>query len=113
MNVKRRLMELIDFMPHHEGKTFEDALADHLVANKVTVLPCNVGDTVYIIVGGLRICEHIVDSVCITEYFVQVDTSGSLWGNHRTVYGDSFGKTVFLTKEEAEKALARTERNNG
>ena len=37
MDVKRQLMELIDNMPPHEGMTFEEALAEHLIANGVTV----------------------------------------------------------------------------
>ena len=32
-----RLIRLIDEMPTHEGMTFEEALADHLIANGVTV----------------------------------------------------------------------------
>lgn len=40
-NLKRELMELIDSLPPHEGKTFEEALADHLLANGWTKpVPC-------------------------------------------------------------------------
>lgn len=38
MDLKRHLMELIDNMPPHEGKSFEEALADHLIANGVVDL---------------------------------------------------------------------------
>ena len=37
MDVREKLVELIDNMLPHEGKTFEEALADHLIANGVTV----------------------------------------------------------------------------
>ena len=37
MDQKRKLMELIDNMPPHEGKSFEEALAEHLLANGVRV----------------------------------------------------------------------------
>ena len=37
MDVRKKLIELIDNMLPHEGKTFEEALADHLIANGVTV----------------------------------------------------------------------------
>lgn len=37
MNIREKLVELIDNMLPHEGKTFEEALADHLIANGVTV----------------------------------------------------------------------------
>ena len=34
---KKKLMELIDSLPLHEGKSFEEALADHLIANGVDI----------------------------------------------------------------------------
>ena len=37
MNVREKMVELIDNMLPHEGKTFEEALADHLISNGVTV----------------------------------------------------------------------------
>ena len=40
---KRKLMELISTVLPHEGKTYEEALADHMIANGVTVqrwIPC-------------------------------------------------------------------------
>ena len=38
--IQRRLIGLIDELPPHEGKTFEEALADHLIANGVTFSEC-------------------------------------------------------------------------
>lgn len=35
--MREKLMKLIDELPPHEGKTFEEALADHLIANGVTL----------------------------------------------------------------------------
>lgn len=37
MDIKRQLMELIDNLPPHEGKTFEEALTEHLIAHGVAV----------------------------------------------------------------------------
>ena len=37
MDDREKLIELIDNMLPHEGKTFEEALADHLISNGVTV----------------------------------------------------------------------------
>lgn len=34
--MREKLMKLIDELPPHEGKTFEEALADHLIENGVT-----------------------------------------------------------------------------
>ena len=36
--MREKLMKLIDELPPHEGKTFEEALADHLIANGVTIV---------------------------------------------------------------------------
>ena len=35
--MREELMKLIDELPPHEGKTFEAAFADHLIANGVMV----------------------------------------------------------------------------
>lgn len=37
MTDREKLMKLIDELPPHEGKTFEEALADHLIANGVEI----------------------------------------------------------------------------
>lgn len=52
MTDKQKLMELIDSMPPHEGKSFEEALADHLMSNGVAVPVC------------CKECEH-----CDKRYF--------------------------------------------
>lgn len=36
MTDREKLKKLIDELPPHEGKTFEEALADHLIENGVT-----------------------------------------------------------------------------
>lgn len=79
----------------------EETLADYLLANGVVVLPCKVGDTVYCIEENNDIYKTIVITIHCTvrQNFCQT-TNGFLDLN-------DFGKTVFLTKEEAEKALER------
>ena len=37
MTDREKLMKLIDELPPHEGQTFEEALADHLIANGVEI----------------------------------------------------------------------------
>lgn len=106
-----------------------EQLADHLLANGVIVPPCKVGDVVYYLddivwdseccdcehylVGGfgdpsecgrtkdgnkhpdcIEIIEHVITQRDILRY----------------LYYAQFGKTVFLTREEAEKALKERER---
>ena len=85
-------------------------LADYLLANGVIVPPCKVGDLVYVIrrkekrnKGGYW------NAICFTKKVMQTAIKD------RTAYIDFkratktdfslIGNTVFLTREEAEKAL--------
>ena len=87
------------------------AIADHLLANGVIVPPCKVGDTVFIIDEGDEGSEPYVLDVVITAY--GYDVSG-FWATINLPLGlkmsahfgeRMFGKTVFLTSEEAERAM--------
>ena len=78
-------------------------LADELLANGVIVLPCKVGDTVYCIETiGNEIEDYVIQNVGITA------TQGG-WGIERGF--NDFGKTVFLTKKEAKRALKEREQS--
>lgn len=68
---------------------------------RLVVLPCKVGDTVYLIVTKRA-------KVYMPE-FSFVKKSRLTFLNMERVLQD-FGKTVFLTREEAEKALEATEK---
>jgi hypothetical protein len=74
------------------GITRVKELAEADKDGRLVVLPCNVGDTVYRIFNPPSrepvISAHTLMSV---DYIVR--------------WIDKFGKTVFLTREEAEKAL--------
>lgn len=77
--------------PEQDGMARLRGLADADRAGRLVVLPCKVGDTVYI----LRRTFDGADVVGETE----------LWWTDIP----QLGKTVFLTREEAEKALKATE----
>ena len=78
---------------------YEDAEAE----GRLVVLPCKVGDTVYMPYKGrahkLRV-QGI--SVSISGNDVVLHFGGYPVAN---VWGSEVGRTVFLTKEEAEQAL--------
>ena len=80
-------------------KQYEDAEAE----GRLVVLPCKVGDTVYMPYKGrahkLRV-QGI--SVSISGNDVVLHFGGYPVAN---VWGSEVGRTVFLTKEEAEQAL--------
>ena len=80
--------------------------ADHLLASgQVVVLPCKVGDTVWAIkrYGGkpIAIIEDKVQMVGVTSRSVRILLRAHK--DHNQTF--MFGKTVFLTREEAEAAL--------
>lgn len=76
---------------------------------KLLKLPCAVGDTVYVKMqfGGYAEAE-VRDFTYFTSYgFCIVVTSKSF--NKQNIPFSEFGKTVFLTKPEAEAKLAEME----
>lgn len=108
---------LIEFLSGKSIDTAEDVevVVDHLIKNGVIVLPCKVGDTVYRIIpkcnapynycpynGGYGTAR--CDKEPCKAYIKEISFSISDIEN--------IGKTIFLTKEEAEKALKERE-NNG
>ena len=66
-------------------------------------LPCKVGDTVYLIEseceGDIYDCSHCCEHCACLNTFVAEVKFDAEWF-------DCIGKTVFLTREEAEAALA-------
>lgn len=91
------------------GITRVKELAEADKDGRLKVLPCKVGDTVWAILGGKKYaCKCIVEYVNIGgrglgTTIVLCEAEGL-----REQYGvtvAAFGKTVFLTREEAEKAL--------
>lgn len=82
---------------------------------RLVVLPCKVGDTVWAILDGAKYARECkVDFVNIGSFgttivFVVKDGLREQYG----VTAAAFGKTVFLTREEAEKALGAMKDGNG
>ena len=79
--------------------------ADYLLANGVIVPPCKAGDTVWFDTWekngtiNIGIQPHQVDQIDV------VLVCGAKKLVPTKIYDWKIGKTVFLTKEEAEKAL--------
>ena len=86
--------DALEYAYGNANRIIELAEADK--AGRVVVLPCKVGDTVYLIVTKRA-------RVYMPE-FSFVKKSRLTFSNMERVLRD-FGKTVFLTREEAEKAL--------
>ena len=83
---------------------------------RVVVLPCKVGDTVYILNRILGTDNTVYDRICARKIRgyggnalnkVWLFASGDSYD--LSIFPSEFGKTVFLTREEAENALAEME----
>lgn len=111
--MRDRLIELLDNSECvADISTFEE-LADHLLANGVIVPPCKVGDTVYYVKENSNIISIIMCEVEALHYairsYARIRPCVQRWIGNQSVYYkvafSSFGKTVFLSREDAEKAL--------
>ena len=95
------------------------AIADYLLANGVIVPPCKVGDKVFIIEKEYRLnkVEHKIITCEIEFIYVSSKTKRYHTKKIECPHMDNgfnfrpkdIGKTVFLTKEEAEQALKERE----
>lgn len=108
---RKRLIELLSkpIFPKI-GVDPAEVVADYLLDNGLIVTPCKVGDTVYFPMETNGECEPYVDVG--TVFSIGIDERHTMWisvsyesGLRYYHTSDGFGKTVFLTREEAEKAL--------
>lgn len=101
MTEREQLIELLKNVPRNT-RAFYDQFADYLLANGVIVPPCKVGDTVYE-TDGIRIYELTILDISLHKNKPYYETDGVDFDD------DAIGKSIFLTKEEAEKALEEME----
>ena len=112
---RERLVELLE-QAHHTNINLLDfekkLVADHLLANDVVVPPCKIGDIVWYINKHPHISlfknsvykaevVRIVTTALGTSLVIQIKSEGCCEIPNIT----DWGKTVFLTREEAEQAL--------
>lgn len=89
--LKKLLNEAFIKNDDNHGMPNTNQVADYLVANGVVVLPRNVGDKVYQ-TDGVRLYESQIKSIIYDTNNIAFDES-------------AIGKSIFLTREAAEKAL--------
>ena len=102
-------------------KTFEDeaiskgvpfkrivALMEADRAGRLAVLPCKPGDTVYEVTSRKTISEYRVKAIRRELFCTFIEWDIVAGFVDKSIFGvpvNEIGKTVFLTREEAEKAL--------
>lgn len=75
---------------------------------RLVVLPCKVGDRLYEVTGRKTISVYKVKAIRVELFglFIEWDiVEGFVWQSLSGINAGEIGKTVFLTREEAEKAL--------
>lgn len=75
--------------------------------------PCKVGDTVYF-VNSLWVSEYTVEAVWWDGLMFQFKAENEEYADECSVFyffDERIGKTVFLSREDAEKALAAKDIN--
>ena len=108
MSDRERMIDLMIDAKRTEPETgsFTEYLADYLLEHGVIVPPCEVGDRVYRPSDCLGVVQFVIISFNIyeSEMFFTDDSEN-------IIYLSDIGKTVFLTREEAERALKEREKN--
>lgn len=114
-NQREKLKELIANIPpvifngdEYQVEVTEEYarhIADHLLANGVIVPPCKVGDRVWA-VRDYKGHKHAQEGI-VSEMFFTSDMK--LMIVVKAIARGFWGKTVFLSREEAKKALKGVE----
>lgn len=121
---RERLIDLMIEAKRTEPETgsYTDYLADYLLEHGVIVPPCKVGDTVYIPwhwnnKNGIAFAEveeiKIYDSNNHYMFLIDLQSDDEEFNQSFGGWkiGKSIGKTVFLIREEAERALKECKDN--
>ena len=109
MDVREKLVELLREAPYNIfgnklGNCYFDSclelIADHLIANGVTVQECKLGDKIYQ-TDGVRIYESTISEITLTAKHTIFITENIAFDER------AIGSSVFLSYAEAEAHLPR------
>lgn len=104
--MREKLIELIQKSVNGCARNCAETIADYQLENGVIVPPCKVGDIVYLLYPVRKgIYEASVDEIRLSKTSNFIVTKDLYFGRRQSVFFEQFGKTVFLTREEAEQAL--------
>ena len=118
MTDRDRLIEILQDTLHEwecdvSIKTLTE-ITEHLIANGVIVPPCKFLQKCFVIPTIENNLSDITEMKCIGFSLSHDSYNANLITDKNKLYQPcfgAFGKTVFLTREEAEKALERSKRN--
>lgn len=114
--MRDKLSEIIQSAVGGCAKYWADVIADKIIAEGVIVPPCKVGTTLYFLYNSPYadkpdLTPRIYKT---TDWYFEVDKTGIVINtsdihSFNKKYDYHLGKTVFLPREEAERALERSE----
>lgn len=84
MNTRKVLISLIDSVPRKNNKLTAEQIADYLIDHNVIVLPCKLGETVW-----------VISKNCAEPFSAKFRLDDI----------DQFGRRVFLTRAEALRRM--------
>ena len=105
-----RLADLENFCSYTRLRELAEADKD----GRLVVLPCKAGDRLYEVTGRKTISVYKVKAIRVELFslFIEWDiVEGFVWQSLSGINAGEIGKTVFLTREEAEKALEEQDGN--
>ena len=85
-----------------------EKLAEADRAGRLAVLPCKAGDTVYEVTSRKTISAYRVKAIRVELFCTFIEWDIVAGFVDKSIFGvpvDEIGKTVFLTREEADRAL--------
>ena len=102
--MRDRLIELLNQNCGYVEEQKAEKLADYLLENGAVALPCKLGDTVYRISTRRGTGIKYIQETTVSR--IAIDNEGIwIFCTCNPIAKTVFGKTVFLTREDAEKAL--------
>ena len=106
-DMRERLIELINTDMSGCDGDYAEEMADYFIENGVIVLPCKVGDTLYVLLNRIKEIDEckVIGFMCGRENDTIQFLDGSIYTLWDRKYDEHFGKTIFFTREEAEQAL--------
>lgn len=106
--VKESLVKNIDYTHR-----LAENITDDILKNGAIIPPCNVGDALYYPAFGIdRVLLYKVISIKLNSKGLYVVCENCLSKSQMTHRATQIGKTIFLTKAEAERALAERRTND-
>lgn len=102
MTDRNKLIEILQDTLHEwecdvSIKTLTE-ITEHLIENGVICLPCKVGDKIYQ-TDGIRTYESTIREI-------EISSTNTVYCTENVAFDDrAIGNSIFLTREEAEKAL--------